>query len=185
MLTFILTKTLKLKHMNYPNILLGSPKVIAEGVRYLGINEIKGKMNNATIMSWAKDVGVQKDYTSDEVAWCGLYVAKVVQKAGFEPVEDPLWALNWKKFGTKQTIAMLGDVLVFTRENGGHVGFYVAEDDNYFHVLGGNQSDSVSITRIAKNRCVGIRRCDWRIAQPETVKRYIVAANGKISTNEA
>ncbi|GAA5100610.1 TIGR02594 family protein [Chryseobacterium ginsengisoli] len=171
--------------MNYPNILLGSPKVIAEGVRYLGINEIKGKMNNATIMSWAKDVGVQKDYTSDEVAWCGLYVAKVVQKAGFQPVTDPLWALNWRKFGTKQTIAMLGDVLVFTRENGGHVGFYVAEDDSCFHVLGGNQSDSVSIIRIEKKRCVGIRRCDWKIAQPETVRKYIVAANGKISTNEA
>lgn len=171
--------------MNYPNILLGSPKVIAEGVRYLGINEIKGKARNPTIMSWAKDVGVEKIYTSDEIAWCGLFVAKVVQKAGFEPVKDPLWALNWNKFGTKQSTAMLGDILVFKRDGGGHVGFYVAEDQNYYHVLGGNQSDSVSITRIAKNRCVGIRRCDWKIAQPAAVKKYIVEASGKISTNEA
>lgn len=171
--------------MKYPNILLGSPKVIAEGARYLGINEIKGKAHNATIMSWAKDLGLQKVYTSDEIAWCGLYVAKVIQKAGFEPVKDPLWALNWNKFGTAQNTAMLGDVLVFKRDGGGHVGFYVAEDKSYYHVLGGNQSDSVSITRIAKNRCVGIRRCPWKIAQPNTVKRYIVEASGKISTNEA
>lgn len=171
--------------MKYPNILLGSPKVIVEGVRYLGINEIKGKAHNQTIMSWAKDIGVEKIYTSDEVAWCGLYVAKVIQKAGFQPVKDPLWALNWRNFGIEQKSAMLGDILVFKRDNGGHVGFYVAEDTNYYHVLGGNQSDSVNITRIAKNRCVGIRRCPWRILQPNTVKKYIVEASGKISTNEA
>ena len=171
--------------MNYPNILLGSPKVIAEGARYLGINEIKGKAHNSTIMSWAKDLKLEKVYVSDEIAWCGLFVAKVVQKAGFEPVKDPLWALNWNKFGTKQTVAMLGDVLVFKRDGGGHVGFYVAEDQSYYHVLGGNQNDSVSITRIAKIRCVGIRRCDWKIAQPAAVKKYTVQASGKISTNGA
>ena len=171
--------------MKYPNTLLGSPKVIAEAVRYLGINEIKGKLNNATIMSWAKDVGVDKIYTSDEIAWCGLFVAKVVLKAGFEVVKDPLWALNWSNFGTKQSVAMLGDVLVFKRDGGGHVGFYIAEDKNYFHVLGGNQSNSVSITRIAKNRCVAIRRCNWKVSQPKEVKQYFVEASGKISTNEA
>ena len=171
--------------MKYPNTLLGSPKVIAEAVRYLGINEIKGKLNNATIMSWAKDVGVDKIYTSDEIAWCGLFVAKVILKAGFEVVKDPLWALNWSNFGTKQSVAMLGDVLVFKRDGGGHVGFYIAEDKNYFHVLGGNQSNSVSITRIAKNRCVAIRRCNWKVSQPKEVKQYFVEASGKISTNEA
>ena len=162
-----------------------SPKVIAEAMRYFGINEIKGKLHNTTIMSWAKDVGVEKVYTSDEIAWCGLFVAKVIQKAGFEIVKDPLWALNWNKFGTKESSAMLGDVLVFKRDGGGHVGFYVAEDSNYYHVLGGNQSDSVNIMRIAKNRCVGIRRCAWKIAQPKDVKKYVVSASGTISTNEA
>ena len=170
--------------MKYPNLYLGSPKVIAEAVRYLGINEIKGKLNNPTIISWAKDVGVDKIYTSDEIAWCGLFVAKVILKAGFEVVKDPLWALNWSNFGTKQTIAMLGDVLVFKRDGGGHVGFYIAEDKNYYHVIGGNQSDSVSVTRIAKNRCVGIRRCAWKISQPKEVRQYFVEASGVISTNE-
>ena len=170
--------------MKYPNLYLGSPKVIAEAVRYLGINEIKGKLNNPTIMSWAKDVGVDKIYTSDEIAWCGLFVAKVILKAGFEVVKDPLWALNWSNFGTKQTVAMLGDVLVFKREGGGHVGFYVAEDANYYHVLGGNQSDSVNIMRIEKKRCVAIRRCSWKFSQPKEVKQYFVKASGIISTNE-
>ena len=170
--------------MKYPNTLFGSPKVIAEGMRYFGIHEIKGKVHNQTIMSWAKDVGVEKVYTSDEIAWCGLFVAKVVLKADFKPVKDPLWALNWKNFGTAQKIAMLGDVLVFSRNGGGHVGFYVAEDSKYYHVLGGNQLDSVNIMRIEKSRCVGIRRCPWKIAQPKEVKQYFVEASGAISTNE-
>ena len=170
--------------MNYPNILLGSPKVIAEAARYLGIKEIKGNLNNTTIMTWAKEVGVDNVYKNDEIAWCGLFVAKVVLKAGFEPVKNPLWALNWSKFGTKQETAMLGDVLVFKRDGGGHVGFYVAEDKDCYHVLGGNQSDSVSVTRILKSRCVAIRRCPWKISQPKEVQKFIVKPSGEISTNE-
>ena len=169
---------------NYPMLYLGSPKVIAEASRYLGLYEIKGKLNNTTIMSWADEVGVKNTYTSDEVAWCGLFVAKVVLKAGFNPVDKPLWALNWKNFGTPQKVAMLGDVLVFKRDGGGHVGFYVAEDNDYYHVLGGNQGDSVSVMRIAKYRCVAVRRCEWKIAQPKAVKRYIIQPSGVISTNE-
>ena len=47
--------------------------------------------------------------------------------------------------------------MVFTRPQGGHVAFYVGEDAQTFHTLGGNQSDAVSITRIDKARCVGMR----------------------------
>ena len=161
------------------------PKVIVEAMKYLGVSEIKGKASNQTIMQWAKNVGVEKVYTNDDIAWCGLFVAQVVKKAGFEIVDKPLWALNWKNFGTKEKIAMLGDVLVFKRDSGGHVGFYVGEDKDYFHVLGGNQKDQVNIMRIAKNRCVDIRRCDWKIAQPKSVKQYFISASGQISLNEA
>jgi hypothetical protein len=45
--------------------------------------------------------------------------------------------------------AALGDVLAFVRNGGGHVGLYVDEDASAYHVLGGNQSDRVSITRVA------------------------------------
>ena len=161
-----------------------APKVLVEAFKLIGIKELLGKDNNPKIIAWAKELGLEKIYTSDEVAWCGLFVSKVVSKAGFEVVKNPLWALNWSNFGTKQKIAMLGDVLVFKREGGGHVGFYVAEDNTCYHVLGGNQSDSVSITRIQKSRCVGIRRCNWKVSQPKEVKQYFVEANGIISTNE-
>jgi len=78
----------------------------------------------------------------------------------------------------------LGDILVFSRKGGGHVGFYVAEDATAYHVLGGNQSDSVSITRIAKSRLYSCQRAAYNIT-PSSVKKYFMDATGKLSANEA
>jgi len=75
-------------------------------------------------------------------------------------------------------------VLIFQREGGGHVGIYIAEDKDCYHVLGGNQSDAVTITRISKKRCVGIRRPKYN-SQPESVAQYLVSASGEVSKNEA
>ena len=36
---------------------------------------------------------------------------------------------------------MLGDILTFKRNGGGHVGLYVGEDKDCYHVLGGNQGN--------------------------------------------
>jgi cell wall-associated NlpC family hydrolase len=79
---------------------------------------------------------------------------------------------------------MLGDVLLFSRGSGGHVGIYVGEDEKCYHVLGGNQGDAVSIVRIQKVRCIGIRRTDWSRAQPSNVRVIRLSSNGVISNNE-
>ena len=164
---------------------LKGPKVIVEAMKLYGITEIKGPKHNDKIMSWAEETGLKKTYTSDEIAWCGLFAAVVVQRANFEPVKDPLWARNWSKFGKAEKVAMLGDILVFSRDGGGHVGFYVGEDNTAYHVLGGNQSDQVNVTRILKTRLLAIRRCPWRIAQPKEVKVIKLNAEGIISKNES
>ena len=170
---------------NYLNA-IKNPKLIAEGWKLLGVEEIVGEKHNPVILAWAEKIGLSRTYTADEIAWCGLYVAYVVYRAGYNGVINPLWARNWLNFGVKQSEAMLGDILVFKRPGGGgHVGFYVGEDDKCYHVLGGNQSNEVSVARLEKSRCLGIRRCDWKVAQPKTVKKYFVTPSGEVSTNEA
>lgn len=161
------------------------PKIIAEAMKLYGVKEIKGNKHNPVILGWAKELGVDKIYNADEIPWCGLFMAVVVKRAGYEPVKNFLWALSWKSFGTEQKTAMLGDILVFKREGGGHVGIYVGEDKDCYHVLGGNQGDAVSIVRILKSRCVAIRRCPWKIKQPDTVTRIFLSPTGNISTNES
>ena len=163
-----------------------SPKVIAEAVKLYGTKEIVGKQHSKEILSWAKELSLEKTYTNDEIPWCGLFTAIVVKRAGFDVVKSPLWARDWLNFGTPQKTAMLGDVLVFTRPGGGgHVGFYVGEDDTCYHVLGGNQSNMVNTTRILKSRCIGIRRCDWKVSQPKNVRVIKLASTGTVSINEA
>lgn len=161
------------------------PRVIREGCELLGTEEYVGPRHNPDIMGWAKEVGLEKTYTADEIPWCGLFVAVVVKRAGFVPVKTPLWARSWAQFGNPAPTPSLGDVLVFARGSGGHVGFYVAEDDKAFHVLGGNQSNKVSIVRVDKARLLAARRCPWKVAEPGSVKPYRVAAAGQLSTNEA
>jgi uncharacterized protein (TIGR02594 family) len=160
------------------------PRIIKIGLDNLGIKEVAGTGNNATILSWAEELGIKNTYSNDSIPWCGLFVAMVVKRSGREPVVNPLWARNWANWGIKTPKAMLGDVLVFVRKGGGHVGFYVAEDKDCYHVLGGNQSDAVTITRIQKSRCIAIRRPAYN-NQPSSAKEYIVAADGNVSTNEA
>ena len=67
---------------------------------------------------------------------------------------------------------------------GGHVGLYVGEDASSYFTLGGNQGDAVSIVRITKDRCIGVRRI-YAIGKPANVRPIKLAANGALSKNEA
>ncbi len=161
------------------------PRMLEEARKLYGIFEVAGPGNNSAIMGWAKETGLTKIFTADSIPWCGLFMAVVAKRAGRAVVEGPLWARNWAKFGKAADRAQLGDILVFRRAQGsGHVGLYVGEDYGAFHVLGGNQSDGVTITRIARDRCIAVRRPAYRKA-PASAKPVQLAANGVLSINEA
>ena len=153
---------------------------------FIGLKETPGSADNPTIMEWAKDQSkwVENVYTGDDIPWCGLFVAECIKASNVEiTIQNPLSALEWKNFGEK-TEPCLGAIMIFSRNGGGHVGFYISEDSSTYHILGGNQSDAVNITRVAKDRFVGAR---WptdlnHLKQPG---RIVTAFTGKISTNEA
>lgn len=158
-----------------------------EAQRALGIKEAPGAANNSVIIDWAKGLGgwVASYFGADSIPWCGLFVGHVV--ATTLPAEalpsNPLGAKNWSTFGKKLTTPAIGAVLVFTRSGGGHVGFYAGEDAEAYHVLGGNQSDAVTIARVAKSRCIAIR---WPSIAPAPVGgRVIRALSSTLSVNEA
>lgn len=162
-----------------------APKILVEAVKHLGVSEIVGPKHNQEIIDWAIYLNLDNVYKNDEIPWCGLFVAYCAKKSGLDLVKSPLWALSWSEFGTAVNSPMLGDVLTFKRDGGGHVGIYVGEDDDCYHVLGGNQGNKVSVIRIAKSRLHKARRTKWKIAQPKSVRIVKLAANGTISKNEA
>jgi uncharacterized protein (TIGR02594 family) len=170
------------------------PKLLLEMRNLFGVKEAPGKADNPVILEWAKEVGVSSAFKHDETAWCGLSMAVAVKRAGYKPVNSPLWALNWAYFGSAvaNDDIRLGDILTFKRFDahgkliGGHVTLYVGEDAaGYFHCLGGNQSDSISFARINKNRLNEARRCEWSIGQPFNVRKILLSATGTVTTNEA
>ena len=120
-----------------------------ELLRKKGLTEIK---DHAKLSKWLKSDGATLGDPA-KLPWCGDAIATCIALTlPAEPIPDnPYWAQNWGKFGVPCEPTK-GCVLVFKRPGGGHVGLYVGEDKNYFSVLGGNQSNSISISRIAKSR---------------------------------
>jgi len=168
-----------------------APKMLIEALKLYGTKETAGDQDNPEILSWAKELGIT-DYKHDSIAWCGLFMAIVAHRAGKKVPASPLWARNWLKFGEKVE-AELGAVLTFWRDDKpgdkafSHVGIYVGEDADYYHVIGGNQKDSVSISRILKARSLGAR-AEYKTAKPANVRivEFATSATGfaAVTTNE-
>ena len=69
--------------------------------------------------------------------------------------------LSWGEMVAGPEQAKEGDVVVFTRGSGtaqGHVAFFLKVTGSQIEVLGGNQSDGVTIARYPRSRLLGIRR---------------------------
>lgn len=129
----------------------------------IGTTEAAGEANNPAILDWAKREGgwIERFYRADSIPWCGLFVGHCLLEAGISGPRNPLSALAWADWGEAVPVAEreAGCVVVFTRQGGGHVGFYVGEDPDgsALHVLGGNQSDAVSMARISTARLHAVR----------------------------
>ncbi len=158
-----------------------------EAQRLIGTREIVGPKHNPTILAWAKKLGSKLlgiAIIDDETAWCGLFVAHCIAVAGLTPAPIAVRASSWETWGSNLRADRLaaGAILVFKRPGGGHVGFYIGEDKDCYHVLGGNQSNAVTITRIEKSRCVARR---WPAGVAVTGAPVWVGAKGAVSRDEA
>lgn len=164
----------------------GGPKMLNVFLNLYGLKEVVGSNHNPVILAWARELGIEKVYNQDEIPWCGLIMYYAAFKSGkYIPfsAKDGLWALNWTKFGTKVKTPMLGDVLVFKRPSGGHVGLYIGEDSTTYYVIGGNQGNQISIIRIEKNRLVSAVRPPYN-TQPANIRQIFLTGTGEISKNE-
>lgn len=163
------------------------PRLLKVALDLYGTAEKPGPGSNPSILQWARATGLDRVYRDDATAWCGLFMAYAALQAGWELPVNPLGARNWLSWG-RVCEPELGAVLVFARPPSkwsGHVGIYVGEDRECYHVLGGNQSDAVTIKRVARDRLLGARECPWRVARPGNVRWIGLAATGAPSTNEA
>ena len=157
---------------------------LTEAKTALGRNEARDR---TWLTDWLKRDGRSIGDPS-KTPWCGDFVETCIRMG--LPGEtllgalgtNPYWARNWLLFG-RDTKPITGAVLIFERGSGGHVGFAVGQDDTNFFVLGGNQSDAVTIARVAKSRLLGAR---WPVSFPSLLQRLPTMKPGEFlaTTNE-
>ncbi|WP_454287274.1 peptidoglycan-binding protein [Rhizobium arsenicireducens] len=163
-----------------------TPPWIVLAAKKKGLHESRDK---ASLISFLK---LGKGYLGDPTTnpWCGDFVetclAIALPKEAFPA--NPYAAINWVKFGMATT-PRVGAVMSFHRGDPkswqGHVGFYVGEDSSHFHILGGNQSNAVTVSRIAKTR-LRPNGSRWPSSYPvNTSRRFTTAGNLSITINEA
>jgi len=165
---------------------------IIEARKFIGLKEKTGKNDHPKLdagwvlygQAWLKGQ-----------AWCGLFVKHCLTVSKRHVV--PLWfrANSWNSNSmTKLERAAYGCIVTFTRQGGGHVGFVVGRDAfGNLMVLGGNQSNKVSIAPFAVSRVTGYYWAST-LQNGKVVKsapspiRYelpLLNSNGEVSANEA
>lgn len=129
--------------------------ILGEASNYLGMNESNG-LDRITSLTDIKD--------PVNVPWCAAFVSGVLKRKGYKPSKSPNNARSYLTYGKHVDItqAQEGDIAVFNRKGGGHVGFYVSHSGDSIKILGGNQKDSVSYSTRSitekGNELLGIRR---------------------------
>lgn len=158
---------------------------MAEAKRLLGRHESR---DNGWLKSWLKSDGKTLGDPA-KLPWCGDFVETCIRLAlPGEPFpgalgQNPYWARNWLGLGVATSLTY-GAILVFERgPSSGHVGFAVGQDDSNLFVLGGNQSNAVTVARLEKRRLLGAR---WPSSYPRPALPRLahMKAGGPISTNE-
>lgn len=163
------------------------PPWMEEMLRRKGLHENR---NHNELHAWLKSAGSAVDPA--ETPWCGDAVETAILRALPDAAvpANPMASIKWLKFGRELDEPTYGAVLVFWRGSPdgwqGHVGFYVGESDSHYHVLGGNQSNAITITKLTRDRLRpgGIR---WPDEYPLVRTGRIAADGGGLieTTNEA
>lgn len=94
--------------------------------------------------------------------WCGLFVGHCLEAALSEPdlPRRHLRGRSWRDWG-EAVPPQLGAIMVLWHLHPvspfGHVAFYMAEDDDGFHLLGANQHDRITVQRYPRERLLAAR----------------------------
>jgi len=156
----------------------------------LGTKEFAGTPDNPKIIKYWNDAGLTNVADGqDEVPWCAAFVGAMLARAN-QPGSGGPNARSYSTWGRKILSPVLGCVVVFSRPPNpkqGHVGFYISSNkaERLIRIIGGNQSDSVSIADFSIDRIVSLR---WPASQtilPEWVGPIASVGSPSLSASEA
>lgn len=133
----------------------------------LNIKELPGPEKNNPRIVWYHSFTTLKA-SDDETPWCSAFMcAAAVMGGGFSGTRSAA-AISWESYGEKIELqdAKIGDIIVFKRKvstnpRARHVAFIHSDlkaTDKNVICLGGNQNNSVSVSKYKAEDIVAIRR---------------------------
>lgn len=137
----------------------------------LGLKELPGPRHSARVIEMFRLSG-HPEIKNDETAWCAAAVGAWLREGGQRGTQSLAARsyLNWgRTIGTSEEIPR-GAVLIFRRgtsEWQGHVCLCLEDDGGTLTVIGGNQSDAVTITTYSRSGLLGARWPTQAAAQPK------------------
>lgn len=130
--------------------------------RFVGVKETPGAASTPIVLAmlqldgdWPKD---------DSVPWCSGFCNWIAWLLRL-PRSKSLAARSWLDVGRPIQLddaQPQNDVVILSRDGGGHVGFFAGlegpRDGRRVLILGGNQSDAVTVSAFPIERVLGVRR---------------------------
>ena len=158
--------------------------LISTGSKYLGMGESN---QSSVLVKFLNEYSgtTAKSIAGDVNAWCARFVSAVLNEAkvGGLPTMSAKAYANFGQGVWKQGMpaasldnVMPGDIAIFTRKGGGgHVGFVKATDPGkgILDILGGNQSNQVSVIQKSMKDLIAVRRVTGGIKDFESAERAI------------
>lgn len=130
-----------------------APPWLAIAYAELGVKEVTGSGDNPRIVEYLRSTNLSAPYrNNDETAWCAGFANWCVERAGYAGT-DSAAAISWGHWGKDAGTPAPGDLVVFNHGDGhGHVGFFVSFSGTSVGVLGGNQSNAVTVKNWPKSK---------------------------------
>lgn len=156
----------------------------------IGTKEVPGPGDNPAIAKYWSDAGIaDAAMGQDEVPWCAAFVGAMLAR-GHQSGTGAANARSYEKWGRALASPCLGCVVVISRPPvswQGHVAFYLGTDKaaRRVRVLGGNQSDAVSIGEFSLDRVVAYRWTAGGLIQPEWVGPLAIAGSATVEPSAA
>jgi uncharacterized protein (TIGR02594 family) len=159
-------KEISLKERKVELVTADHKSTIAIASRYMGFHERRQRR------ALQQFIGVDPA----RIDWCAAFVNSVLAELGI-PGSDtvsewPLTAKSFLRWGQRVSHPEVGDIVILPRGTEswqGHVGFYYGSEYRngvkFYQILGGNQSNSVTVLLFPAQSVISIRRAPVNLSK--------------------
>ncbi|MEM1284496.1 MAG: TIGR02594 family protein [Pseudomonadota bacterium] len=137
---------------------MADPAWLREAERHLGTREWSGRRHNPVVVRFFAKAGFG-GIRDDETPWCAAFINAIMATCRL-PTTGKLTARSFLAWGEPLQQPKRGAVAIFRRGRSnwqGHVGLVVGDDATHLTILGGNQSNAVTLARYPRSKLLGLR----------------------------